>query len=164
MFIDTLNFKVAVYLMRHGRATWTTLGHQLGLSGPAVAERVHRLEAQGIIRGYAALVDPSAVGANLTAFVTVTLERPEHRAAFLARVGQLVEIQECHHIAGEDDYLLKIRCSGTRALDQVISQDIKGLPGILRTRTTIALDTLKETPVLPVYADLTTSRRSTQDD
>ncbi|HEX5699004.1 MAG TPA: winged helix-turn-helix transcriptional regulator, partial [Rubrobacter sp.] len=70
-------------LMRDGRITWAELAQLLGLSAPAAADRVRRLEERGVIRGYEALVDPEAVGLGVTAFVAVTLERPEHRAGFL---------------------------------------------------------------------------------
>nr|WP_255527162.1 Lrp/AsnC ligand binding domain-containing protein [Oculatella sp. LEGE 06141] len=96
------------------------------------------------------MVEPDAIGCHLTAFIAVTLERPEHRAGFLERIRELPEIQECHHVTGEDDYLLKVRCRHTKDLEMLISEQLKGLPGILRTRTTIALSTLKETPILPM--------------
>lgn len=136
--------------MSQGRITWSELAGILELSAPATADRVRRLEERGIVRGYAALVDPEAVGCGLTAFIAVTLERPEHRAPFLQRILELAEVQECHHVTGDDDYLLKVRCNSTRHLEQVISNGLKSLPGILRTRTTIVLSTTKETPVLPL--------------
>jgi Lrp/AsnC family leucine-responsive transcriptional regulator len=148
--VDELDYKVLYVLQRNGRITWSELAKELGLSNPATAERVRRLEEQGLINGYTALIDPFRVGCELTAFVGVTLERPEHRAPFLKCIGQLEEIQECHHVAGDDDYLLKIRCRNTRDLDRIISQEIKGLSGIVRTRTTIVMDTCKETPVVPL--------------
>ena len=119
---------------------------------PATAERVRRLEAAGVIRGFAALVDARTVGCPLTAFVGVTLERPTHREAFLQRVQEMPEILECHHVAGEEDYLLKIRCRTTLDLERVISERLKGLAGVARTRTTIVLSTSKETTVAPVDA------------
>ncbi len=145
--------KAIAKLMLNGRATWAELAGALGLSGPATADRVHRLEERGIIKGYAALIEPEAVGCGLTAFVAVTLLHPEHRAPFLERINDLAEIQECHHIAGDDDYLLKVRCRGTRDLDRIISNHLKRLAGVIRTRTTIVLDTCKETPTLPILTD-----------
>ena len=132
------------------RESGTRLAELLGVTGPAAAERVRRLEERGVIRGYAALLDPAAVGARLTAFVAVTLEHPKHRRRFLERVDALAEVQECHHVAGDDDYLLKVRCSDTGHLDHVLSEELKGVPGVLRTRTTIVLGTTKETTVLPL--------------
>ena len=115
--------------MRNGRTTWADLFQRLGLSAPAVAERVRRLEDAGTIRGYAALVNPSAVGCGLTAFVLVTLAGPGYRAEFLERVARLDDVQECHHVAGEHDYLLKVRCAGTDDLDRVVSDELESLSG-----------------------------------
>lgn len=136
--------------MAQGRITWSELAGILELSAPATAERVRRLEERKVIKGYTALINPEAVSCELTAFIAVTLERPKYRAAFLQRVQKLAEVQECHHVTGDDDYLLKVRCHNTRSLEQLISEDLKELPGILRTRTTIVLSTTKETPVLPL--------------
>lgn len=150
MNLDKLDYKVLHYLMAQGRITWSELAGHLELSAPATADRVRRLEEQQVITGYAALVNPDAIGCHLTAFIAVTLEHPQHRAEFLNKVHQLADIQECHHITGDDDYLLKVRCGTTKALEHLISEELKSLPGILRTRTTIALSTVKETPALPL--------------
>lgn len=144
--MDSIDSMLIDQLQEHGRESWARLGAAANLTGPAVAERVRRLEDDGVIRGYCALVNPEALGANLTAFVAVTLEGADHRAAFLARVEALGEVQECHHVTGDDDYLLKVRCRNTRDLDRLISRDLKGVRGVTRTRTTIALATAKETP------------------
>lgn len=152
--MDSIDIKAISELMADGRATWADLAGRLGLSGPAAAERVHRLEERGVIRGYAALVDPETVGCGLTAFVSVVLDRPGDRDLFLEKIAEMPEVQECHHVAGEDDYLLKARCRGTRDLERVISVRIKGIPGVARTRTTVVLNTYKETPVPPVFLEL----------
>ena len=151
--MDSMDMKVVGRLQSAGRESWTQLAELVGVTGPAAAERVRRLEERGIIRGYTAVLDPEAVGVRLTAFVAVTLRRPKHRRAFLKRVAALPEVQECHHVAGDDDYLLKVRCSGTGHLDRVLSDELKGVPGVLRTRTTIVLGTVKETTVLPLSDD-----------
>jgi Lrp/AsnC family leucine-responsive transcriptional regulator len=148
--MDTIDVKAVERLQVAGRESWATLGVALGMTGPAAAERVRRLEADGVIRGYAALVDPDAVGAGLTAFVSVTLERPGNRAAFLRRVSRLAAIQECHHVAGDYDYLLKVRCAGTADLDRILTDELKGVPGVVRTRTTVVLRTLKESVIVPL--------------
>ena len=148
--MESMDRKAIAHLQTSGRESWTRLAQLLGVTGPAAAERVRRLEERGVIRGYAALVDPESVGARLTAFVTVTLEHPKYRRAFLKRVDALAEVQECHHVAGDDDYLLKVRCADTKHLDRVLSEELKGVPGVLRTRTTIVLGTTKETTVLPL--------------
>ncbi len=147
---DSFDYKLITYLMKQGRSTWAELGGILGLSAPAAAERVHKLEENGVIKGYSALVDPESIGLGIAAFISVTLDRPEHRKHFLDQIQKMAEILECHHIAGEEDYILKVRCPDTKRLEYLISEEIKSIPGLLKTRTTIILSTNKETPVLPV--------------
>ncbi|MNB99383.1 Leucine-responsive regulatory protein [compost metagenome] len=148
--MNSLDNKIVRALMDNGRITWSELAGLLGLSSPAAADRVRRLEEQGMIKGYTALIDAESAGYGLGALIAVSLERPAHRQAFIDLVQKLPEIQECHHTAGDDDYILKIRCRGTRDLDRIISEELKSLPGIVRTRTTIILGTLKETPNVPL--------------
>src|ERR1700690_4516677 len=123
--ISTVDSKAVHLLMRRGRASWAELAKHLRLSPPAAAERVRKLEKPGVIRGYEALVSPEALGYPLTAFVAVTLERPQHRKAFLRRVAEMKEIAECHHVAGEYDYLLKVRTRSPQDLDRVLSEKLK---------------------------------------
>ncbi|AIQ57688.1 Lrp/AsnC family transcriptional regulator [Paenibacillus borealis] len=148
--MDSLDYKIISAIMNNGRITWSELAGLLGLSSPATADRVRRLEEQGVITGYTALIDAESAGYGLAALIAVSLERPEHRQGFIELVRKLPEVQECHHTAGDDDYILKLRCRGTRDLDRIISEEIKGLPGIVRTRTTIILGTVKETPHVPL--------------
>jgi Lrp/AsnC family leucine-responsive transcriptional regulator len=136
--------------MREARISWAELAQRLSLSAPAAADRVRRLEERGVVEGYAARLNLEALGLPLTAFVAVTLDRPAHRVPFLKRVEKLAEISECHHVAGEDDYILKVHCRGTRDLDRLLSDELKGLPGVVRTRTTIVLSTAKDSPILPL--------------
>ena len=148
--MDYIDYEVIARIMDRGRITWSELAASVDLSAPATADRVRRLEERGIIKGYSALVDPEAIGCFLTAFIAVSLDRPEHRITFLERVQALPAIQECHHVTGDDDYLLKVRCHNTKDLEQIISNQLKELPGIVKTRTTVVLSTIKETPVLPL--------------
>jgi len=147
--MDSNDTKALLHLMAHARTTWAELGTLLGLSAPAAADRVRKLEELGVIKGYAALVNPEEAGCSLGALISVTLERQEYRAQFLGMVQDLPEIMECHHVAGEEDYFLKVRCRGPRDLEDLISSRLKSLPG-LKTKTTVVLSTFKETPVLPL--------------
>ena len=97
------------HLQHHGRASWAELGALLRLSAPAIAERARKLEVRGVIRGYAVIVEPAAVERGLLAFISVSLALPEHRDGFLLRVGELESVQECQHVMGDHDYLLKAR-------------------------------------------------------
>ena len=148
--MDALDSKILAALMGDGRMTWAELALALDLSAPAAAERVRRLVERGAIRGFTALVDAQAAGCPLLAFVAVTLRRPQDRPAFLALVESLDEVQECHHVAGDDDYVLKVRCRDTAHLEVLVTDRLKGLRGVTRTRTSIALATLKETTRLPL--------------
>jgi Lrp/AsnC family leucine-responsive transcriptional regulator len=137
-------------LLLDGRISWADLGNALGLSAPAAAERVRKLGERGVIRGFSALLDPGAAGFPVTAFVAVTLRDQAARAAFLDAVRQHDLVQECQHVAGDDDFLLKVRARSLADLEGVLADDLKGRFGVARTRTTIVLGTAKETVSLPV--------------
>ena len=147
--MNTNDLKIIRRLMSNARATWAELGALIGLSAPAAAERVRKLEESGVIKGYAALIDPDSIGCGLAALISLTIENPEYRPAIIKKIGELAEILECHHVAGDVDYILKVRCFGTRYLERLISNEIKSFPGV-RTKTTVILSTIKETPVLPL--------------
>lgn len=148
--MDELDGKILATLLIDGRATWSDLAARCGVSSPAIGERVKRLEKRGIIQGYRVVVDPVQLGYDVTAFVAVVLEHPQYRQEFLEYVRSQSAIQECHHVAGDGDYLLKVRCHKIGDLERILSEEIKGLPGILQTKTSIALSTVKETTALAV--------------
>ena len=148
--MDTIDKKALARLMADGRASWAELGEHLGLSAPAAAERVRKLEDRGVIRQFAAVPDAALAGYPVLAFVFVTLMSQARRKAFLAAVGRNASILECHHVAGDDDYLLKVRCQTMGELDLLLSDDLKGRMGVARTRTTVVLGSAKETSALPV--------------
>jgi Lrp/AsnC family transcriptional regulator, leucine-responsive regulatory protein len=151
--MDTLDRKAIAFLMKHGRATWAELGQLLGLSAPSAADRVRKLEEQGVLRGYAALADAASLGYPLTAYVSVSLASHRQRAAFLRAIAKMEQVAECHHVAGDDDYLLKVRCRGTQDLDHLLARQLKEKLGVARTRTTIVLSTAKESVRIPIAQD-----------
>jgi Lrp/AsnC family leucine-responsive transcriptional regulator len=152
MAVDDLDYKALALLMERGRAPWTELGEALALSAPAAAERVRKLEEQSVILGFRAIANPDALGFPLLAFVHVTLGSRARREAFLKGVAKHTQVVECHHIAGDDEYLLKVRCRSTSDLEQFLNVALKDRLGIERARTTIALTTVKETTALPTDA------------
>jgi Lrp/AsnC family leucine-responsive transcriptional regulator len=147
--VDDLDYKALNLLMENGRAPWTEVGEALELSAPAAAERVRKLEERAVILGYRAIANPEALGLPLLAFVHVSLGTPTQRAAFLKAMARHEQVAECHHIAGDDDYLLKVRCRNTVDLERFLTVALKDRLGISRARTTIALTTVKETTALP---------------
>lgn len=151
--MDTLDSKAISLLSSQGRMSWAELAQELGLSAPAAAERVRKLEEAGVIRGYAAVLDAHALGYSLAAFIEVTFGKTRHRKGFRKAIQALPEILECHHIAGEADYLLKVIAKDPPHLDQLVGERIRAIPGVLRTRTTVVLSTQKETRFQPRNAD-----------
>ena len=148
--LDTQDRILIARLADDARASWAELALELGLSAPAVADRVKRLKQRGIIRGFHAILDPPSMGLHLTAFIAVTLTHPRDRAAFLKVVRKQGEVKEAHHLAGEDDYLLKVHCRDTSHLEHFLTDILKSVPGVQRTRTSIVLGTAKESAtVLP---------------
>lgn len=155
MDLDELDGRLLSALVKEGRVRWSALAEQLGVSPPAIADRVRRLENAGIIKGYTVQLNSEKLGLALSAFVMVTLEHPRHRQGFLDYVQGHRAIEACHHVIGEGDYLLQIRCRSTAELERILSDEIKALPGIAQTRTTISLSTVKALTALPVDVALT---------
>lgn len=145
--LDALDYKILEELSAHGRMTWAELAHQLGISAPSTADRVKKLEEKGVIMGYLSKLNYASLGYLVTAFIAVNLSHPKYILGFLNRVNEISEIEECHHVAGDDDYLLKVRCQTTRHLDELLNSKLKLIEGIARTRTTIVLSSNKESPL-----------------
>lgn len=148
--MDCYDRKILAHIQAFARSSYAEIGAAVGLSVSAVNERLKKLERQGVIAGWTATLDPRAVGCGVLAFVHVLIERPEHEAAFLTMVRFEPAIQECHHVASEWSYLLKVRVPSLLALEELVARRIKALPGIPRTHTVIALSSAKETSALPL--------------
>jgi len=153
MNIDALDERILHALMSNARVKWSALADEFGISAPAIADRVRRLERAELITGYTAQLNADALGFSLTAFVTVTLSHPQHRLSLLHYIQANPAIQSCDHIVGDGDYLLKVRCRTTAELEHLLSEELKALSGIVQTRTTISLRSLKDTTALPLLTD-----------
>ena len=147
--LDKIDVQILERLQANSRTTWSELSNDLGLTAPAIAERSRKLEERGIIQGYHAQLEPERLGCGLLAYIAVQLRHPDARQPFLDRIQTMPEILECHHMSGEDDYWLKVRCANTTALEQIIRQEFQPHAGI-KTRTTIVLSSPKDTPNLPI--------------
>jgi Lrp/AsnC family leucine-responsive transcriptional regulator len=143
--MDATDNLLVELLQADGRATQLQLAKEVGLSQPATAERIRKLEDAGVITGYSARVDPTKLGKDVTAFVGVGIEHPKFFEGFIKKVMTLTEVQECHRVAGEDSYLLKVRTTNTRTLDKLLVEALRTIPGVTRTFTTIVLSSAKET-------------------
>ena len=139
-------------LQRNCKTPLAEIAEKVGLSVPAVSERVRKLEARGVIRRYAALLDPRQLGSNITAFIHVLLEHPRYERGFTETVKAIPQVLECHHTVGQYSYLLKVKTTDTQALEELLSEQIKSAEGVAQTMTVVALSTSKEETALPVPA------------
>lgn len=124
----------------------------VGLSGPAVHDRIRKLESKGVIAGYTVVLDPQTLGKDHVAFVMVTLSEGNEFAAddpIVARICDEPDVLEFHRIAGQDCYLVKMRTETTKDLEKLLRR-IRSIRGVARTRTTICLSTELESPTIEV--------------
>jgi Lrp/AsnC family transcriptional regulator, leucine-responsive regulatory protein len=148
---DPTDRRLAALLVSDGRATLKTLAEATGLSVSAVQARVRRLEADGVIRGYSADVDPEALGLPLVAIISLTSRDPQHEYDIPDRLAALPEIESCHSVAGEDSLVLFVRVEGPVALEALI-REIRSRADV-STRTTVVLQTLFERKAQPSGLD-----------
>jgi len=151
--IDDVDAQILRILQDNGRITQSDIAKAVGLAPSAVMERMRKLETRGAIREYVAAIDPHVANRALLAFVAVRTneygqEQPSARA--LAAIPEVLEI---HHVAGEDCFLLKVRARDAEHLGQMLRQQIGAIAGVTSTRTTIVLETVKETSRIPIVRD-----------
>jgi Lrp/AsnC family transcriptional regulator, leucine-responsive regulatory protein len=137
--MDETNRKILALLAGDGRLSFTEIAKHTGLSVSAVQQRVRRLEQGGVIRGYSAVINPSAAGLPLTAFVSIKPFDPAAPDDAPDRLAHLAAIEACHSVAGEENYILKVRVASPSALEDLL-QEIRAAAGV-STRTTIVLST-----------------------
>ena len=146
--MEEIDRQILHLLAADGRMSFTDLGKATGLSTSAVHQRVRRLEQRGVIRGYTTVVDPGLVGLALTAFVSVTPLDPAAPDDLPERLAGIGEIEACHSVAGEENYILKVRVSTPGALEGLLAR-IRTAAGV-STRTTVVLSTSFEARSLPL--------------
>lgn len=146
--VDYLDVRIIEILQANARETQADIARDVGLAPSAVLERVRKLEARGVIRGYSALIDPRAVALPLLAFVAVRSDEVGAEDRVAHALAEIPEVLEVHHVAGEDCYLVKVRARDAEDLGVLLRTRFGRIPGVRSTRTTIVLETLKETPRL----------------
>ncbi len=150
--IDRYDLTLLDAIQRAGNATNAALGELVHLSASQVSRRLQRLQESGLIAGYAALLEPAAVGLGVIAFAHVILERHgEARPdAFEAAVSALPEVTECYSLSGDADYMLRIVAPDLAAFSELMMKRVLRLPGVANIKTDIALQRVKQTHVLPL--------------
>lgn len=150
--MDAVDRTLVEALRANGRATYAELGRLVGLSGPTVTDRINRLEQAGVITGYRAVINPSAVGLGVTALIGVLLSDAADLDDVGRRLRDVPEIEDCWFVAGEESYLLKVRAADPSGLERIIGR-LNHLRGVARTRTTVALSTKWEGRQQPLDED-----------
>src|SRR5512143_3248580 len=145
--LDDIDRHILVLLQEDCRTAYARIGEQVGLSAPAVLERIKKREAAGVITGYHAALDARALGLDVTAFIGVITDSPDSIEHFEEQVLGVDEVLECHHVTGEYTLLLKAKTANTSSLERLISR-IRALDGVARTETTVVLSTLAERSTL----------------
>ena len=144
MILDSIDYKLIELLQQNARMTQLDMAAAVGLSQPAVAERMRKLEQEGVITGYAARVDRRKLAKDICAFIGVRIEHPKYNVGFAKRILELPDVLECHRITGPDSYLLKVVTEDTQSLDLLISDLLRKIPGVTRTLTTVVTSSIKE--------------------
>ncbi len=146
MEFDKFDQRILDELARDGRQSVTELARRIGLSKSPTQARLKRLETEGFIRGYRAILDPIRLGLDHVAFVEVRLADTREAAleAFNAAVRKVPEIEQCHMLAANFDYLLKVRARDMRSYRRVLAERISTLPYVANTSTYVAMQAVKE--------------------
>jgi len=153
--LDTIDKKILTILQQDGRITNARLAQKVGLSPPAVLERVRRLEGSGVIAKYVAILDREQTGFGLQTIVMVCLSH--HQISSLQNVKErltsMTEVLECHQLTGEVDFLLKVAVKDMNAYTNFVNNKLSGIPGIQNVKTSFILETLKNNTALKLFPD-----------
>ena len=150
--LDSFDRAILMVLAEEGRISVTELARRIGLSKSPTQARLKRLEESGVIRGYRAILDPIRLGLDHVAFVEVRMSDTREAAleAFNKAVAAIPEVESAHLIAGNFDYLLKVRTADMRAYRRVLAEKLSTLPGISLTSTYVAMQAVKDDGIADV--------------
>lgn len=140
--MDNTDIKILNILRHNARANASEISEGVRLSVSAVIERIRKLENAGILKAYTTVLDNKKVAKDVVAFVTVSIEHPKYNSLFEGTVKRNSSITECHYIAGDVDYIIKIVVDNTYSLERVL-YEIKSCEGVSKTKTSIVLCTNK---------------------
>jgi Lrp/AsnC family leucine-responsive transcriptional regulator len=154
--IDATDRQVLKLLQRNGRMTNAAIAEAVGLTATPMLQRIKKLEGRGVILGYTALVNRSAVGRRILAYVSVQMT--EHRLGthrkFVETVRDFEEVLECHHISGEEDFLLKVVVRDIEEYEHFLLNRLTSVPGIAKIKTNFVMSSPKLTTEIPVDAPI----------
>ena len=148
--IDEMDRRILSLLQQDARLSNAEIARRVGMAPSATLERLRKLEERGVIRGYEARLDARKLGLGLTAYIFIRAQDNQSEQTVGDRLKQHANVLEVHHIAGEDCYLVKVCTSDTEELGRMVRSEFGAMPGVLSTRTTIVLGTVKETARIPI--------------
>jgi Lrp/AsnC family leucine-responsive transcriptional regulator len=140
--MDNLDIKILKLLQQNSRVTASEISNRINLSIPAVSDRLKKLDASGIIEKYTVILNPKKMNKHLMIIMFISLESPKFTDPFINIVQLDDEIVECHYLAGDFDYSLKIITESTESLERFLYK-IKNIPGVQKTKTNVSLSTIK---------------------
>ena len=140
--IDKIDHKILEILQNTGRDSASHIATEIGMSVPAVSERIHKLEQNGIIAGYEAIVDPKKVGLNISALITLVSESSHHFEEVVKLANETQEVVQCFTTTGTGSHVLIINTENSESLELLL-KNIQSWPGVLRTETQLILSSYK---------------------
>jgi len=153
MAIDDIDLRILDMLQRNGKLSQAKIAGAVGLTTPSVNERIKKMERHGMIKGFVALLDHEKMGLPLTAYVDVALEHPRFEKSFVDDLERLLAVQECHYLAGDFAYRLKVKAANPTALADFIQHRLLVMRGVTRARTCLSLASKKESTLLPLVEE-----------
>jgi len=152
--MDKIDYQILKCLKENSRISTSAIGETINMSVSAVSERIKRLENSGVIERYTAILNYNKVGKDVKAFISIRLEHPKYCTNFDQEIKKNPQVLECHYVAGDYDYMLKVVAKSTADLEKVI-QFIKSIGGVHLTKTQIVLSSSKEEfTAMPSQEDL----------
>ena len=140
--LDPIDIRLLKCLQENSRQSASAIGEMIKFSVSAVIERIRKLETMGVIRQYTVILDGKKIGKGVTAFISVRMDHPKYNDSFIEGIRELPDVMECHYIAGDYDYLLKVTAASTDQLTALLGM-IKAIRGVSLTKTMIVLATEK---------------------
>ncbi len=157
--LDAIDRHILSLVQENCRLPLAKIGEQVGLSAPAVTERVKKLEDSGVITGYHAVLNARLLGMDIAAFIGVSIGHPKAIGAFEKAIDALDGVLECHHVTGAHTLLLKVKTANTSSLEELIRR-IRSIEGVVQTETMVVLSTHTERVQMPLDAIVPSGKRA----
>ena len=151
--IDAIDAKILTILQQDARIPNSEIAKMVGLVPSATSERIKKLSQKGLIHSYETRLNAQSLGFGLVAFIRVLTDEPVSGIGIGDQLAKIAEVQEVHNIAGEDCYLVKVRVKDAETLSRFLREKIGAIKAVKSTRTTIAMETFKETISIPVETE-----------